>query len=229
MTSLGPEKQGLSAIVTKVRNLEPRVRFRLMLALFASLAAMATFAACGGCGKRMPAGEVTAAAHAAGDAAAAASGALVDADAFAVANRLMWSGAEDGECEDLAALAVHEGAMGLVEATSIPELRETALKAMGYAAGFAQLPFLAKVAGGKNDDEARLALAATVELAARPRRAEDVEDADELREGCEGLFALARDKARPKWRRASAVRALRMMPCPPSLSDEGLPSDVDAK
>jgi hypothetical protein len=63
------------------------------------------------------------------------------------------------------------------------------------------------------------------ELAARPRRSEDVEDVEELREGCQKLGALARDVAKAKERRIGAIRALRMMPCP-TLE---LPGDLDAK
>jgi hypothetical protein len=109
---------------------------------------------------------------------------------------------------------------------------------MGFAAGWAQLPFLAEVAGGPDDGEARLALEAAVELAARPRRSEDPEDAAELRDGCEGLGTLARDTTRARPRRVSAIRALRMMPCPRGRGAGGageagaagdLPVDVDAK
>ncbi|MBX3204114.1 MAG: hypothetical protein KF764_03545 [Labilithrix sp.] len=189
---------------------------------------MALFATCGGCGKRLPAGgAATAAKHAGGDAAAPASAAREDA--ADLRDPRMWESAKDGELEDLATLAAHEGAIGLVEATTDPALRPTAIRAMAYARGWAHLPYLAKAAGGKNDDEARLALESTVELAARPRRAEDPEDADELREGCEGLVGLARDASRPRPRRVLAIRALRMMPCPPFEGGEGLPSDVDAK
>lgn len=189
-----------------------------------------TLATCGACGKRLPGGGETTP----GQASALASGAAVDkaasnVDAAALRATALWIAANDGDLEDLTTLAVHEGAIGLVEAASDPALRGTAIKAMAYARGWAQLPFLAGVAAGKDDEEARLALAATVELAARPRTAEDPEDAEELRVGCEGLLALARDTARPRARRIVAVRALRMTPCPPARQGEGLPSDLDAK
>ena len=100
---------------------------------------------------------------------------------------------------------------------------------MGYARGWAQLPFLVKTAAAKDDDEARVALDAVLELATRPRRAEDPEDASELREGCDALTALARDTKRPRPRRVAAVRALRMMTCPPLDAGEALPNDVDTK
>ena len=91
----------------------------------------------------------------------------------------------------------HEGAVGLVEAAAEPELRADGAPRDGLRArlGAAPVPRAARRAG-KDDDEARLALEAAVELAARPRRSEDVEDADELREGCEKLGALARDATR---------------------------------
>lgn len=136
-----------------------------------------------------------------------------------------WESARDGDQEDLAALAVEEGGMGLVEATADADLRLTALRAMPYARGWAHLPFLATVAGGSSDDEAHLALTAIVELASRVRRAEDPEDAVELHEGCEQIGALARDTGKPRGRRVLAIRALRMMPC----AKVALPSDLDAR
>ncbi len=130
-----------------------------------------------------------------------------EAGPVAVRDLAMWTAARGGAPEDLASLATHEGAIGLVEAASEDELRSTALRAMGYARGWAQLPYLATAAGGKSDDDARLALESLIELAARPRRSEDVEDAEELREGCEKLGALARDRRGP--RAAGSVRCAR--------------------
>jgi hypothetical protein len=137
----------------------------------------------------------------------------------------MWAAAKDGDVEDLATLAVHEGAMGLVEAASDAELRPTALRAMAHARGWAQLPYLSAVASGKDDAEARLALDSILDLAARPRRSEDPEDASELGEGCEKLVALARAADGQRTRRIAAIRALRMMPCPKA----DLPTDLDAR
>jgi hypothetical protein len=143
----------------------------------------------------------------------------------------MWTNAREGTVEDLASLATHEGAAGLIEAAAETELRRTALRAMGYARGWAQLPYLARTAAAPDEEEAKIALESTVELAARPRNAEDVEDADELREGCEKLGALARDTARARDRRIVALRALRMMPCPRQSGEAGqdLPTDLDAR
>lgn len=213
-----------------LRELGPRTRLRLALAGGGLLFSIATLATCGGCGKGGPAGaDTTAAKHAGGDGSAPLREDTVETDAAALRDMRMWQNAKDGEVEDLATLATHEGAIGLVEATGDPALRRTAIKAMAYARGWAQLPFLARTSIGKDDDEAHLALESTIELAARPRRAEDPEDADELRRGCADLVALARDTARPRSRRVAVIRALRMMPCPPLDDAEALPTDVDAK
>jgi hypothetical protein len=64
-----------------------------------------------------------------------------------------------------------------------------------------------------------------VELAARPRRSEDLEDEAELRDGCDKLGALVRDAAQARERRIGALRALRMMPCP----RQELPAELDAR
>ncbi|AKV01603.1 hypothetical protein AKJ09_08266 [Labilithrix luteola] len=136
----------------------------------------------------------------------------------------MWTNAKEGVPEDLASLAVHEGAAGLVEASSESALRTTAIRAMGYARGYAQLPALADFAASKNDEDGRLALEAAVELAQRGRPQEDHEDDDELREGCDKLSELARDVKRPKDRRISAIRAVRGLPCPTA----NVPTDLDA-
>jgi len=228
--SLGPHNERRPSPTELLARLRPRVRLRLVFAGGAALFAVALFATCGGCGKRAPAGGDTTAAQASADGGAApASKSAFVADAAALRDERMWSYAKDGDEEDLTTLATHEGAMGLVEAASEPQLRATAIKAMAYARGWAQLPFLAKTASGKDDGEACLALDSVVELATRVRRAEDPEDADELREGCDALWALARDAARPRPRRVGAIRALRMMPCPPPKNGEELPTDVDAK
>lgn len=193
--------------------------------------ALATLATCGGCGKRAPSKGEAAAAGAAG--LTEVDDGMSDGDAASLRATLLWSNAKDGELEDLATLAVHEGALGLMEAVREPTLRRTAIEAMGYARGWAQLPFLVKVGSGKNDEEAKLALAAVVELATRPLRSEDPEDASELREGCVALLALARNTAQSRPRRVMAVRALRMMPCPSfdagSDDEDGIPTDVDAE
>jgi hypothetical protein len=208
-----------------LRSNAPRVRTGLAIACGGGLALVVAFAACGGCGRRQAATSGDAATKASGSAESVAPRAAFGDASASPRDSTLWANARDGDPEDLATLAAHEGAAGLVEAASDASLRATAIRAMGYARGWSQLPFLSRAAGGKDDNEARLALDATIDLAARARTSEDPEDAEELREGCETLLALARDAARARPRRVAAVRALRMMPC----AKTELPTDVDAK
>lgn len=179
------------------------------------------FATCGGCGRSNPT-PTSPRASASAPGSAPVDGATAAAPAT---NDRLWELAKDGEEEDLATLAVHEGAAGLVEGAANADQRLTAIRAMGYARGWAQLPYLATAAAGKDDAEAKAALESIVDLAARPRRSEDPEDAAELAEGCEELVTLAKAVDRDKARRVTAIRALRMMPCPKAE----LPTDLDAK
>ncbi|MDB4945331.1 MAG: hypothetical protein JWP97_4865 [Labilithrix sp.] len=185
------------------------------------LLALTFFGACSACGK----GSGGATAPSASAAFVNRTEVAPEAGPAAVRDVAMWTSAREGAAEDLASLATHEGAAGLVEAAGEPSLHATALRAMAYAPGWAQLPYLAGAAAGKGDDDARLALASIGELAARPRRSEDVEDVEELGEGCEKLGALARDTAGVRERRVSALGALRMLPCP----RQELPTDLDAR
>jgi hypothetical protein len=100
---------------------------------------------------------------------------------------------------------------------------------MQYCSDFSELPWLVDVATGKSDADARAALEAIDELAARPRRSNDPEDAEELHEGCGGLLALARSTSRAKERRVLAVRALRMLSERGCVRREEIPRDVDVK
>lgn len=188
-----------------------------------ALLGLTLFGACSACGK----GTGPTAVPSAEPSAAYVNRTEVPAEAGPVAVRdvAMWTSAREGTTEDLASLATHEGAAGLVEAAREAELRPTALRAMGFARGWAQLPFLVTAAAAKNDEEAALALDAVLELAARPRRSEDVDDIDELSEGCTKLLGLAREASQARDRRVKALRALRMMPCPRA----DLPTDLDAK
>ncbi len=196
-------------------------RARLGMLAAAALFAAAACAACSGCGKR-PLGEGN-----------VASSSLVtsrtvsppDAGPVALRDVAMWTNAREGAAEDLASLATQEGAAGLVEAAEDATLRSTALRAMAYANGWGQLPYLAKTAAGSRDEDARLALESVAELAARPRRSEDREDAEELREGCDALATLARTSSASRERRIRVIGALRMMPCPAAE----LPSELDAR
>jgi len=188
----------------------------------AAVVVVALFATCGACKKSGgTAGPTSASASASGSPRAAAPR---EAPRAPIDDK-MWAAAKDGEEEDLATLAAHEGAAGLVEtASKDAELRPTAIRAMAYARGWAQLPYLVTAASG-NDADAKAAMDAIEQLAARPRRSEDVEDAAELAEGCEKLVVLAKDAQRDRARRIGAIRSLRMMPCPKA----DLPTDLDAR
>jgi hypothetical protein len=212
-------------------SLSPLARKRIPVVACFFLGGLIAFAACGGCGRRNNGDDTTANPHASASSSASSSSgplALGPVDAGKLRDPLLWKHAmQNGDVEDLTALANHEGAAGLIEAASSEkDLRPTAIRAMGYARGWAQLPFLAKTANGKDDEEAKLALEGAIELSSRARRlSEDNEDVDELKEGCEGLGTLAKDPVRPRARRIAAIRALRMMPC--NIKD--IPTDLDAK
>jgi hypothetical protein len=181
-------------------------------------------AACSSCGKSSG-GDPNVAPGAPSAAFVNRTAAPPDASPAIVRDVAMWTNAREGTVEDLASLATHEGAAGLVEGAAEVDLHTTAIRAMAYARGWAQLPYLVNAASGKSDDDAKLALESINELAARPRRAEDVEDIEELQSGCEKLGVLARDTERPRERRVPAIRALRMMPCP----KQEIPIDLDAR
>ncbi|WP_394839393.1 hypothetical protein LVJ94_21135 [Pendulispora rubella] len=181
---------------------------------FILLAAIALATACGR-------GQTsTAGAPASGSSSAAADGSA-PAPPGASSEQLdaQWARAREGEADELARLARKEGALGLVERGSAnAEWRETALRALAYADGWAGLPWLAEVGAGTNEKEAALALESASALAARPRRAVDPEDALELRAGCDKFLALAAQAQRPKPVTQAAARTLRMLAeygCPP--------------
>jgi len=140
-----------------------------------------------------------------------------------------WARAREGDDDDRMRLADLLGCTGLRERASDRELRKTAIRAMAYCNDFSELPWLAEVGAGKDDEEALAALDAIVSDAARPRRATDPEDADELGAGCAALLALARGTDRPRPRRVLAVRALRMLADWGCVRRSEIPSDVDAK
>lgn len=188
----------------------------------AAFALVVLFATCGGCGRSNPNQPASP-----GDADGATSARAAEGGAASTAAAMerLWELAKDGEEEDLATLAVHEGPEGLIEGAARPDQKMTAIRAMAYARGWAQLPYLATIAAAKDDAEAKAALESIVDLAARPRRSEDPEDAAELEEGCTKLVTLAKAADREKARRVQAIRALRMMPCPKT----DLPTDLDAR
>ena len=202
----------------------PRSRARLLFVLGCGVL-VAAASACGACGKREGV-DPNLAAQALDAAQMNRVTTAPDAGVVAERNVAMWTAAREGSTDELASLATHEGAAGLVEAAAEPQLRPTAIRAMAFARGWAQLPYLTKLALGSEDEEAKLVLESIVELAARPRKQDDPEDADELVQGCKDLTGLAKDSAKEKDRRIGALRALRMMPC---SGRADLPADLDAK
>jgi hypothetical protein len=140
-----------------------------------------------------------------------------------------WAAAAQGDPEELMRVADLAGCDGLRERAAVPELRSTAIRAMQYCTDYAQLPWLTEVAAETNDVEARVALEVIDELAARPRRATDPEDADDLHAGCASLLALARSTSRPKERRVLAIRALRMLSERGCVRRADIPTDFDVK
>lgn len=140
-----------------------------------------------------------------------------------------WAAAAKGDPEERMRLEDLIGCEGLRERASQADLRVTAIVAMQYCSDFSELPWLAAVATDGMDTEARAALEAIDELAARRRRAADPEDADELHAGCSSLLALARSVSRPKERRVLAIRALRMLSERGCVRRMDIPTDVDVK
>jgi hypothetical protein len=137
--------------------------------------------------------------------------------------------AKDVDPDELARLAELVGCEGLRERGDDAKLRPTAIRAMQFCRDFSELPWLAQVATTGTDDDARAALDAVVELAARPRRATDPEDADELHVGCGALLELARGAERPKERRVLAIRALRMLTERGCVKKADIPTELDAR
>ncbi|CAN5328188.1 hypothetical protein BH09MYX1_BH09MYX1_44560 [soil metagenome] len=141
----------------------------------------------------------------------------------------LWVEAKDGDEDELRRLAAREGASGLGERSTDPALRMTALRAMAFAEGFAQLPALGAAAATAPEAEATIAADSAVTLAARPRAQVDPEDAEELHDGCGALLGAAKDMTRPKLVRTSAVRALRMLADQGYVNAADIPTDLDAK
>jgi hypothetical protein len=141
----------------------------------------------------------------------------------------LWAEAKEGDENELSRLAHVEGAAGLVERAADPAYRRTALRAMAYADGFAQLPTLGDAAAKGAPDEAQVAAESAAILAARVRRQVDPEDAEELKLGCAALLVAAKDLGRPRPVRLSAIRALRMLVEHHGVAAADIPTDLDAK
>ncbi len=140
-----------------------------------------------------------------------------------------WAAAAQGDPEELMRLQDLVGCEGLRDRAAQRELRATAIRAMGYCPDMSELPWLVAIADGGDDVEARAALEAIDEIAARPRRATDPEDAEELHAGCAGLLAIARAPSRPRLRRALAVRALRMLADRGCVRASDIPATLEPK
>jgi hypothetical protein len=198
-----------------------------MTSRFAALA-IAVASVVVGCGRGPRANPTTGPATGRGeepDAEAAALGPMDERE------RAQWTAAKDGDAEELMRLADSIGCEGLRQRAQEEDAitRAIAIRAMRYCRDFLELPWLARVATGPNDGEARLALEAAVELAARPRRATDPEDGLELREGCSELLALARSTKQPRERRVLAVGALRMLAERGCVARTEIPAELDAR
>jgi hypothetical protein len=137
--------------------------------------------------------------------------------------------AAQGEPEELMRLEDLVGCDGLRDRAREPNLRLTAIHAMQYCTDFSELPWLVELAAEKNDTEARAALEAIDELAARRRAATDPEDAEELHAGCGGLLDIARSTSHPRERRVLAIGALRMLSERGCVKRGEIPTNLDVK
>jgi len=164
------------------------------------------------------------------DASAAPSATAAAADPVLEA---LWVSARSGDADDLARLADREGASGLAARAQLdPGAKFVALRALAYApdpGALAALPVLADTARGGDDALADAALESAIDLAARPRRQLDPEDAAEMKAGCDTLLALAGDGKTARTRRVKAIRALRMLADRGGVDPGAIPSDLDAR
>ncbi|HEY4014426.1 MAG TPA: hypothetical protein VGM06_13885 [Polyangiaceae bacterium] len=140
-----------------------------------------------------------------------------------------WAAAQQGDAEELMRLEDLVGCEGLRDRSDDPSRRMTALRAMEYCPDFSELPWLADWATQGPDADARAALETIGALAARPRRATDPEDADDLRAGCGALLSLAKSASRPRDRRVRAVHALRMLADRGCVKRTDIPTDFETR
>jgi hypothetical protein len=148
-------------------------------------------------------------------------------DAMDAREAAQWAAAKEGDPEELMRLADLVGCQEMRERAERVELRPTAIVAMQYCHDFSELPWLAQQALDGSDADAKAALESAVALAARPRRATDPEDADDLHNGCTSLLGLARAMERPRDRRVLAIRALRMLAEYGCVKRADVPTDLD--
>jgi hypothetical protein len=131
------------------------------------------------------------------------------------------------EVADLARLAQREGASGLMERGADVRYRVTAARALAYADGFSMVAWLGRLATSDERGESQAALDSLLEIAARPTRPVDPEDALEVRAGMADILSVAREKERPKSARIVAVRGLRMFADRGWVKPADVPSDLD--
>ncbi len=152
--------------------------------------------------------------------------AVVDAVTTPFAMDEAWERAREGDDDELARLARLKGVPGLLaglEATG--PARAVAIRALGVAPGLGQVAALARMAEVGEEADATLALESIRTIAARPRTAEQVEDAAELREGCEILLRIAKSSNAARNRRRLALGALRMFADRGVVPTAELPAD----
>ena len=209
------------------------VKARWLLALNVALLVTIGVVAASSCGHRSSAPPSSAKLESSAPPSAAITARDEDGAAAPMDPRLaeLWERArsKDVTADDLARLAKREGSTGLVERGQMDEgLRLSALRAMAFTDDFVGLAWLADVGVSGSDEEASAALESAVDLAARPRRAVDPEDADELHAGCERLLAMAKEKSTARARRIVAIRALRMLVDRGCAPEKDIPTDLDA-
>lgn len=137
-----------------------------------------------------------------------------------------WERAREGDDDELARLARQKGVPGLLAGLEAPgPPRAVAIRALGVAPGYGQVAALARVAEVGEEGDSTLALESIRAIAARPRTAEQVEDAAELREGCEILLRVAKSPNAARNRRRLALGALRMFADRGVVSISELPAD----
>lgn len=151
------------------------------------------------------------------------------ADAGTPEHAELWARAADGTEEDLARLAQAEGTAGLAAGASTPATRLLAARAMAHTRGQAGLAWLAETAASDQVELAQEAARSAVALGARGRDQNDLEDIDELRAGCAGFVAIAKDAKRDRAVRIDAVRTLRLFADRGCAKAQDIPTDLDLK
>ncbi len=127
---------------------------------------------------------------------------------------------KEGDDADVIRFATHVGAGGLIELSRADDTRALSLAAMEHAPGFSCAALLAETAREGKDDDARIALRSLHGIAARPRRAEDLEDGAELAYACDTLLGVSKDEQK-KERADLATSVLRMLSAYGCAAPEG--------